>query len=69
METYEIKTTADIQEALKDLLGGTIQEMLETELDDHMGYGKSEQTEEAKTNYRKGHKPKRQKSTVGEIGI
>ena len=42
METYDIKTTRDIQEALKDLLGGTIQEMLEAELDEHMGYGKSE---------------------------
>jgi len=69
LETYEIKSTADIQEALKELLGGTIQEMLEGELDEHMGYGKSEQSGEAKTNYRNGHKPKRLKSTVGEIGI
>ena len=30
VEMYEIKTAADIQEALKDLLGGTIQSMLET---------------------------------------
>jgi len=69
LETYEIKTTADIQEALKDLMGGTIQEMLEAELDEHMGYTKSEQNGEAKTNYRNGHKPKTLKSTVGEIGI
>ena len=32
VEMYEIKTAADIHEALKDLLGGTIQSMLETEL-------------------------------------
>jgi len=69
LETYEIKTTADIQEALKDLLGGTIQEMLEAELDEHMGYGRSEQTGEVKTNYRNGHKPKTLKSTAGEIDI
>ena len=31
VEMYDIKTAADIQEALKDLLGGTIQSMLETE--------------------------------------
>jgi transposase-like protein len=43
--------------------------MLEAELDEHMGYGKSEQTSEAKSNYRNGHKPKTLKSTVGEIGI
>ena len=28
METYEIKTTADIQKALKDLLGGTIHDLV-----------------------------------------
>ena len=33
IEAYDIKTAADIQEALKDLLGGTIQSMLEAELD------------------------------------
>jgi len=69
LETYDIKTTSDIQAALKDLLGGTIQEMLESELDEHMGYAKSEQTGEEKTNYRNGHKPKRLKSTVGELSI
>ena len=69
MEMYDIKTTGDIQEELKDLLGGTIQEMLEAELDEHMGYAKSEQTGEAKTNYRNGHKAKTLKSTVGEIEI
>ena len=69
IEEYGIKTTNDIQNALKDLLGGTIQEMLEAELDEHMGYEKSEATAEVKTNYRNGHKPKTLKSTVGEIGI
>jgi transposase-like protein len=69
IEEYDIKTTGEIQEALKDLLGGTIQEMLEAELDEHMGYGKSEQTGEVKTNYRNGHKPKTLKSTTGEINI
>ena len=33
IQEYDIKTAADIQEALKDLLGGTIQEMMEAELD------------------------------------
>ena len=36
IEIYDIKTAADIQEALKDLLGGTIQNMLETELEEQM---------------------------------
>ena len=35
---YDIETAEDIQEALKDLLGGTIKEMMEAEMDDHLGY-------------------------------
>ena len=34
IELYDIQSAADIQEALKDLLGGTIQSMLETELEE-----------------------------------
>lgn len=36
IEEYNIQTANDIQEALKDLLGGTIQEMLEAELYKHL---------------------------------
>lgn len=42
LEEYDIKTASDIQNALKALLGGTIKEMKETKLDDHLGYEKSE---------------------------
>ena len=69
LEAYDIKTTADLQDALKDLLGSTIQEMLEAELDEELGYAKGEKTEFAKSNYRNGHKPKTLKSTMGELEI
>lgn len=45
IEEYDIKTAEDIQEALKDLLGGTIQEMMEAELDEHLGYGEYERSD------------------------
>ena len=32
LQEYDIQSAEDIQEALKDLLGGTIQEMLESEM-------------------------------------
>ena len=32
IQEYDVKTAEDIQETLKDLLGGTIQEMMEAEL-------------------------------------
>lgn len=37
LEEYDIQTAEDIQDALKDLLGGTIKEMMEAEMDDHLG--------------------------------
>ena len=39
LQEYSIQSADDIQEALKDLLSGTIQDMLETEMDNHLGYG------------------------------
>ena len=35
---YDIQTAEDIQDVLKDLLSGTLKEMLEVEMDDHLGY-------------------------------
>ena len=67
IEMYDIKTAADIQEALKDLLGGTIQSMLEAELDEQV-----EEREEADPEYRdsrNGYKPKTLRSSMGEIPI
>ena len=70
IEEYNIKDGKDIQEALKDLLGGTIQEMLESELEAELGYSKSERTEEAKENYRNGYKTKTVKTSMaGEIEL
>ena len=35
----------DIQEALKDLLGSTLKEMMEAEMDEHLGYGGQERSD------------------------
>ena len=67
LDIYEIKTAADVQEALKDLLGGTLQSMLEAELDQQI-----EEQEEADPEYndsRNGYKRKRLRSSLGEIPI
>ena len=45
LEEYDIETAEDIQDALKDLLGGTIKEMMEAEMDDHLGYEKSQRSD------------------------
>ena len=38
LEEYDIESAQDIQDALKDLLGGTIKEMMEAEMDELIGY-------------------------------
>ncbi len=41
-ETYGVETPTDVTEALKDLLGDTIQEMMDAEFENHIGYEKYE---------------------------
>ena len=50
IEEYDIKTAKDIEDALRDLMGGTIQEMLEAELEEHLGYRSYEHSDSS--NYR-----------------
>ena len=67
LEEYDIQTAEDIQDALKDLLGGTIKEMMEAEMDDHLGYEKSERSDN--DDYRNGYKRKRVNSSYGSMEI
>ena len=64
---YDIETSEDIQEALKDLLGGTIKSMMEAEMDEHLGYESYERSDN--DNYRNGTKKKRVRSNYGEFEI
>ena len=67
MDEYEIKTAEDIQDALKDLLGGTIRSMMESEMTDHLGYLKSARSHSE--NYRNGSKIKTVPSKYGEFEV
>lgn len=70
LQEYDIETAEDIQDALKDLLGGTIKEMMEAEMDDHLGYEKSERVDRNEvSNYRNGTKKKQVNSSYGSITI
>ena len=64
---YDINSAEDIQEALKDLLGGTIKEMMEAEMDDHLGYQKSERSDS--DDYRNGYKSKQLRTSYGSMNI
>lgn len=52
-ENYEIKSVLDIQEALKDMFGGAMEQMLAGELDAHLGYDRHEHATQT-TNRRNG---------------
>lgn len=67
LQEYDIETAEDIQDALKDLLGGTIREMMEAEMDEHLGYQKSERSDN--DDYRNGYKTKRVNSSYGSMDI
>ena len=67
LEEYDIETAEDIQSALADLLGGTIKGMMEAEMNDHLGYEKSERSEN--NNARNGHKAKKVQSSYGEFEV
>lgn len=71
LQEYDIQNAQDIQDALKDLLGGTIKEMMEAEMDHHLGYEKSQRTsnDAEDRDYRNGYKSKRINSSYGNMDI
>ena len=69
IQEYDVKTTRDVQEMLKDLFAETIQEMLEAELDEHLGYDRYDNQNKTTTNSRNGHRNKNVRSDFGQVGI
>jgi len=65
MAEYDIETSRDIQAALRDLLGPTIQNILESEIEAQMEQAQEEK--QAYANSRNGYKPKTLKSNYGEV--
>ncbi len=69
IEEYGINSAGDIQEALKDLLGETLEKMLQAELDGHLGFEKNDDAVGITDNRRNGSTPKKVKSHLGEMDI
>lgn len=67
IQEYDIQTAEDIQDALKDLLGDTLKEMLEAEMDEHLGYESYERSENP--NSRNGYKQKQVRGKYGETTL
>ena len=56
LKEYYIQSAEVIQDALKDLLGGTIQSMLESEMSEHLVHEPNERSN--RSNARNGKNPK-----------
>ena len=63
-----IKSANDVHDALKDLFKDVLQEMLNAELTEHLGYEKNEYTEDNE-NYRNGYSQKTVRSSEGDITL
>ena len=69
IEDYNIKDTNDIKDMLKDLLSGTIQTMLEAEIEHELGYAKHSMKDKATSNARNGHSKKTVRSEYGNLDL
>ena len=69
IEDYGIKDTNDIKDMLKDLMSGTIQTMLETEIEHELGYAKNSVSDKSTSNSRNGYSKKTVRSEYGNINL
>lgn len=67
IEEYQPQSAKDIQEALKDLLGDTMEELLKAELDEHLDYEYGEKP--LSLNTRNGTSKKTVRSSYGNIDL
>ena len=65
----DIRSARNIEIALRDMMKETLQEMLENELTEQLGYTKYEYFDNEKTNYRNGYSKKTVHSTNGDIEL
>lgn len=69
LEHYQSKDAQDVQNMLKDLLGETLQDMLESEMDEHLGYSKYDYRNKETEDSRNGYSAKTVTSSMGPIEL
>ncbi|WP_129407801.1 IS256 family transposase [Marinitoga lauensis] len=65
----EVKTMKDVHEKLKELMGPIIQEILEAELEEELGYEKYDKENKMTDNSRNGYSSKTVKTSMGEMEL
>lgn len=69
LEHYQTSDANDVQEMLKDLLGDTLQGMLEAEKDQKLGYSKYDYQNKETDGSRNGYSKKTVTSSLSEIDL
>ena len=69
IKNTDAKTAQDIQETLKELLDGALQQMLEAEMEEHLGYAKHDYQNKNAFNSRNGKSTKKMKSDLGMFDL
>lgn len=69
IEHYKPESAQDVQDMLKDLLGDTLQGLLESEMENELGYSKYDYANKDTDNSRNGYSKKNVVSSMGEIGL
>lgn len=69
LEHYQPGDANDVQEMLRDLLGDTLQGMLEAEMDQKLGYSKYDYQNKETDDSRNGYSKKTVTSSLGEIDL
>ena len=74
VNSQQFKSTADVMAAMKEMFADVVQRVMECELDDMLGYEKSQRMgdddeNEMSKNYRNGYSKKRVKTQLGEVDI
>lgn len=69
LASYKPGDVNDVQDMLKDLLGDTLQGMLEAELDNELGYSRYDYSNKKTDNSRNGYSRKIVNSSMGQLDI
>lgn len=69
LESYNLESVGDIQEALKDIFVPLFEQMLQGEMTSHLGYDIHSKQEKETNNRRNGFGSKKVKTSFGEVPI
>ncbi len=69
MQELDINDMSDINALFKEFIGDILENGLEAELDDELGYGKYDYRNKETDNSRNGHSRKTMKTSFGEVDI